>query len=54
MGDLTKQAEDAIGADDAASDWNASHDVGPLIDAIWHLDKAADVAKLTVLAVPRA
>jgi 2-methylcitrate dehydratase PrpD len=39
---------------DAASDWDASHDVGPLIDAIWHLDKAADVAKLPVLAVPRA
>jgi 2-methylcitrate dehydratase PrpD len=39
---------------DAASDWDASHDVGPLIDAIWHLDKAADIAKLAALAVPRA
>jgi 2-methylcitrate dehydratase PrpD len=39
---------------DAAADWNPGHDVAPLIDAIWHLDKAADIAKLTALAVPRA
>jgi 2-methylcitrate dehydratase PrpD len=39
---------------DAASDWDRSHDVGPLIDAIWHLEKAVDIAKLTALAVPRA
>ena len=37
----------------AAADWNPSHDVGPLIDAIWHLDKAGDIAKLAALAVPR-
>jgi 2-methylcitrate dehydratase PrpD len=39
---------------DAAADWNPGHDVAPLIDAIWHLDKAGDVAKLMALAVPRA
>jgi 2-methylcitrate dehydratase PrpD len=39
---------------DAAADWNPSHDVAPLIDAIWHLDNASDIAKLAVLAVPRA
>jgi 2-methylcitrate dehydratase PrpD len=39
---------------DAAADWNPGHDAGPLIDAIWHLDKAGDIAKLTPLAVPRA
>jgi 2-methylcitrate dehydratase PrpD len=38
----------------AAADWNPSHDVAPLIDAIWHLDKAGDIAKLAALAVPRA
>ncbi len=37
---------------DAAFDWDRSHDVAPLIDAIWHLDKASDIAKLTALAVP--
>jgi 2-methylcitrate dehydratase PrpD len=39
---------------DAAADWNPSHDVAPLIDAIWHLDKAGDIAKLAALAVQRA
>jgi 2-methylcitrate dehydratase PrpD len=38
---------------DAAADWNPSHDIAPLIDAIWHLDNASDIAKLAVLAVPR-
>jgi 2-methylcitrate dehydratase PrpD len=39
---------------DAAADWNSGHDVRPLIDAIWDLDKAGDIEKLTALAVPRA
>jgi len=39
---------------DAASGWNPGYDVGPLIDAIWHLDKSGDIAKLTALAVPQA
>jgi 2-methylcitrate dehydratase PrpD len=36
-----------------AAGWNPHHDVTPLIDAIWALDKSADVSKLASLAVPR-
>jgi len=36
----------------ADASWNPRHDVGPLIDAIWALDKSTDVSKLASLAVP--
>jgi 2-methylcitrate dehydratase PrpD len=36
----------------AASGWNLLHDIEPLIDAIWTLDKSADVSKLSALTVP--
>jgi 2-methylcitrate dehydratase PrpD len=38
----------------AAAGWNPRHDIEPLIDAIWQLDKADDIAKITALSVPRA
>jgi 2-methylcitrate dehydratase PrpD len=38
---------------DSAADWNPGHDITPLIDAIWNLDRSADVAKLAALTVPR-
>jgi 2-methylcitrate dehydratase PrpD len=37
----------------AAAGWNPLYDVAPLIDAIWAIDKSADVSKLASLAVPR-
>jgi 2-methylcitrate dehydratase PrpD len=37
----------------AAAGWDPHYDVVPLIDAIWALDKTADVSKLASLAVPR-
>jgi 2-methylcitrate dehydratase PrpD len=36
----------------AAAAWNPKHDVQPLIDAVWSLDKSADVAALCSLTVP--
>jgi 2-methylcitrate dehydratase PrpD len=36
-----------------AAGWNRHHDVKPLIDAIWALDKSDDVSRLASLAVPR-
>ena len=38
---------------DAAASWNPRHDIAPLIDAIWTIDKSADIAKLAALTVPR-
>ena len=38
---------------DAAASWNPRHDVALLIDAIWNVDKRADIAKLSALTVPR-
>jgi hypothetical protein len=38
---------------DAASSWNPRHDVTPLIDAIWQVDKSTDVAQLAAMTVPR-
>ena len=35
-----------------AAVWNARHDVQPLIDAIWSLDKSDDVSALAALTVP--
>jgi 2-methylcitrate dehydratase PrpD len=36
----------------AAAGWDPRHDVAPLVDAIWALDKSADVSRLASLAVP--
>ncbi len=36
---------------DAAAGWNPRHDIGPLIDAIWSLDKSEDISKIAALAV---
>jgi 2-methylcitrate dehydratase PrpD len=38
----------------AAAGWNPRHDVAPLIDAIWTLDKSSNVSELALLAVPRS
>jgi 2-methylcitrate dehydratase PrpD len=38
----------------AASGWDSRHDIAPLIDAVWALDKSADVSGLASLAVPRS
>jgi 2-methylcitrate dehydratase PrpD len=37
----------------AAAGWDPSHDITPLIDAIWALDHGADVSGLAALVVPR-
>jgi 2-methylcitrate dehydratase PrpD len=37
---------------DAASSWNPRHDVTPLIDAIWQVDKSTDVSRLAAMTVP--
>ena len=37
---------------DAALSWNPRHDVAPLIDAIWQVDKSADVSQLAAMTVP--
>lgn len=39
---------------DAAAGWNSSHDIAPLIDAVWALDKSTDVSQLCQLTVPRS
>jgi 2-methylcitrate dehydratase PrpD len=38
---------------DAAASWKPRHDIAPLIDAIWTIDKSADIARLAALTVPR-
>ncbi len=38
---------------DEAKSWNASHDIQPLIDAIWSLDRSVDVAGLAAMTIPR-
>jgi 2-methylcitrate dehydratase PrpD len=38
----------------AATGWDSRHNIAPLIDAIWTLDKRADVSKLASLAVPKS
>jgi 2-methylcitrate dehydratase PrpD len=35
-----------------AASWNREHDIQPLIDAVWALDRSDDVSKLAGLAVP--
>lgn len=37
----------------AAAGWNPRHNIAPLIDAIWALNKSDDVSKLAALTVPR-
>jgi 2-methylcitrate dehydratase PrpD len=37
---------------DAALNWNPRHDIAPLVDAIWEVDKSADVAQLAAMTVP--
>jgi 2-methylcitrate dehydratase PrpD len=36
----------------AAAGWDSRHDIAPLIEAIWTLDKCSDVSGLASLAVP--
>jgi 2-methylcitrate dehydratase PrpD len=38
----------------AAAGWNSLHDISPLIDAVWALDKSQDISTLAALTVPRA
>ena len=38
---------------DEAKNWRPAHDVGPLIDAVWALDKSGDVSNLAAMTVPR-
>jgi 2-methylcitrate dehydratase PrpD len=38
---------------DAALSWNPRHDVAPLIDAIWQVDKSTDISQLAAMTVPR-
>ncbi len=37
---------------DEARSWRPGHDVRPLIDAVWALDRSPDVSTLAALAVP--
>ena len=37
----------------SAAAWDPRYEVQPLIDAVWSLDKSADVSSLAALAVPR-
>ena len=36
-----------------ADAWRPSHDVRPLIEAVWALDQSSDVSTLLALTVPR-
>ena len=38
---------------DEAVSWRPDHDMRPLIDAVWSLDKSDDVSTLAALTVPR-
>jgi 2-methylcitrate dehydratase PrpD len=38
---------------DEARSWRPTHDVRPLIDAVWGLDKSGDVSNLAAMTVPR-
>src|SRR5712672_1397783 len=38
---------------DEAKSWRPGHDVRPLIDAVWALDKSGDVSNLAAMTVPR-
>jgi len=45
-----KELEDKLRT--AAAGWNPRHNISPLIDAIWTLDKSNDVSELAALTVP--
>jgi 2-methylcitrate dehydratase PrpD len=38
---------------DEARSWRTGHDVAPLIEAVWSLDKCNDVSKLAAMTVPK-
>ena len=38
---------------DEAKSWRPGHDMQPLIDAVWALDKSGDVSNLAAMTVPR-
>ncbi len=38
---------------DEAKSWNTRHDIQPLIDAVWTLDKSPDASTLAAMTVPR-
>jgi 2-methylcitrate dehydratase PrpD len=38
---------------DEARSWRPGHDIRPLIDAVWTLDKSGDVSNLAAMTVPR-
>ena len=38
---------------DEAKSWRPRHDIRPLIDAVWALDKSGDVSSLAAMTVPR-
>jgi 2-methylcitrate dehydratase PrpD len=38
---------------DEAHSWNAKHDIQPLIDAVWSLDRSTDASTLAALTIPR-
>ena len=39
---------------DEAKSWRPQHDMRPLIDAVWSLDKSGDVSTLAAMTVPRS
>ena len=45
------EIEDKLRAE--AGRWRPGHDIQPLIDAVWTLDRSADVSTLTAMTVPR-
>jgi 2-methylcitrate dehydratase PrpD len=45
------EIEDKLRAE--ARSWHPDHDVQPLIDAVWSLDRSADVSTLAAMTVPR-
>lgn len=47
-----KDAEIEAKLRDEAKRWEPDHDIQPLIDAVWALDRSEDVSSLLVLAVP--
>ena len=46
-----REIEDKLRA--IAAGWRPGHDVAPLIDAVWTLDRSEDAARLLALTVPR-
>jgi hypothetical protein len=47
-----KDIEDKLRA--IAGGWRPGHDIEPLIDAVWTLEKSTDGSGLLALTVPRA